>query len=95
MTTLKKTVRRVAATTTVFDRGHRRVIVTLEPGDMIGLRAERTRTTYRLTLEDAYNIAMTRTILAERREHNRRVASLVKAGHTRKQANAIARSEAR
>lgn len=92
MTTLNKPVRR-STNATVFDRGHRRIVVTLQPGDVIGLRLERHRTEYLIPIADVYQIAAARTILAERREFEKRVSALIKAGHNRREAKKIARGE--
>lgn len=35
---------------------HRGIVVSLEPGDVIGMRLERTRTTYRAPLADVYRV---------------------------------------
>lgn len=52
MTTLLKPVRRSTASAPIFERGHRRVVVTLLPGDCIGFRLERTRREYVLPIAD-------------------------------------------
>lgn len=95
MTTLNRPVRRSTANATVFERGHRRIVVTLHPGDCIGLRLERTRREYLLPLADVYQIAAARTILRARADFDRRVKVLVKSGLNRRQAKKQARQETR
>jgi hypothetical protein len=48
MTDLAKPVRRRCREP--FAHYHKRIVVALEPGDVIAMRLERTRTTYRATL---------------------------------------------
>jgi hypothetical protein len=55
MTRLTKPVRRVGCRP--IEQGRPPVIV-LEPGDMIALRLKGTRTTFRLTIETAYHLAV-------------------------------------
>jgi hypothetical protein len=52
MTDLHKTIRRRSRET--FAHYQKRIVVSLERGDVIGMRLERTRTTYRATLDDVY-----------------------------------------
>lgn len=49
MTELRKPVRR--RTATPYDHGGQRIVVSLEPGDVIGLRFERTRKTFRAPIK--------------------------------------------
>jgi hypothetical protein len=62
MTPLNKTVQR---RTTGSHRG-RRFIVILEPGDVIGFRAERTRKVFYTSLAACYDMAVRQHALAER-----------------------------
>jgi hypothetical protein len=48
MTDLHKTIRRRSRA--AFAHYRKRIVVSLEPGDVIGMRLERTRTTYRAPL---------------------------------------------
>lgn len=48
MTALTKTIRR--RTVDPFAHYHKRIVVSLERGDLLALRLERTRTTYRASL---------------------------------------------
>ena len=48
MTDLEKTVRRL--TRTPFAHYRKRIVVILEPGDILAMRLERTRTTFRASL---------------------------------------------
>lgn len=52
MTDLTKTIRR--RTVDTFAHYQRRIVVSLERGDLLALRLERTRTTYRATLDDVF-----------------------------------------
>ena len=49
MTELRKPVRR--RTATPYDHRGQRIVVSLEPGDVIGLRFERTRKTFRAPIK--------------------------------------------
>ncbi len=52
MTDLHKTIRR--RTRTTFAHYQKRIVVSLERGDLLAMRLERTRTTYRATLDDVF-----------------------------------------
>ena len=52
MTDLHKTIRRRSHDQ--FAHYRKRIIVSLEPGDVIGMRLERTRTTYRAPLASVF-----------------------------------------
>ena len=52
MTDLLKAVRRRSRDT--FAHYQKRIVVSLEPGDLLAMRLERTRTTYRATLDDVF-----------------------------------------
>lgn len=52
MTDLHKTIRRRSSTP--FAHYHKRIVVSLEPGDVLGMRLERTRTTYRAPLANVF-----------------------------------------
>lgn len=92
MTDLHKTVKR-RTVRPIFDGGHRRITVALEPGDMIALRTERSRTWYRLSIEGVYQMALRAHIESEQRAIEKRVKELVKQGATRRQAKKQARME--
>lgn len=62
MTDLKKPVRR---RTVGLHRG-RRIMVSLEPGDVLGLRQERCRQTEYLSLPALYDYAVKSRVLSER-----------------------------
>lgn len=64
MTDLHKPVKRRAL---IPHRG-RRIVVSLEPGDLIGLREERTRTTYYFPIAAAFDFAVKMHVAALRRE---------------------------
>lgn len=65
MTRLNRTIKRMSGATT--HRG-RRIAVTIEPGNLIGLREERTRKTFYLTIDAAYELAVMAELRAARRE---------------------------
>jgi hypothetical protein len=52
MTDLHKTIRRRSRQQ--FAHYHKRIVISLEPGDIIGMRLERTRTTYRAPLASVF-----------------------------------------
>lgn len=62
MTELKRPVRR---RTIGLHRG-RRIMVSLEPGDLIGLRQERCRQTEYMSIAAIYDFAVKARVLAER-----------------------------
>jgi hypothetical protein len=39
-----------------FGHYRRRIVVSLEPGDVLGMRLERTRTTYKATIDDVFRV---------------------------------------
>ena len=68
MTDLRKPVTR-RTDDTIRDAGRvRRLVVTLYPGDVIGLRPEKTRREERTTLAAVYDLAVRLRVDAERRE---------------------------
>ena len=68
MTDLKKPVRR---RTIGLHRG-RRIMVSLEPGDLLGLRQERCRMTEFITLAACYDMAVKARVLAERNKKRKK-----------------------
>ena len=50
-----------------FAHYRRRIVVTLEPGDVLAMRLERTRTTYRGTLADIFRELVAWHVQTERR----------------------------
>jgi hypothetical protein len=66
MTDLEKTVRR--RTRLPFAHYRKRIVVTLEPGDTIAMRLERTRTPYRSTLAAVYRQLVEWHVRARRQE---------------------------
>ena len=67
MTDLKKPVRR---RTIGLHRG-RRIMVSLEPGDLLGLRQERCRRTQYVSLAAIYDYAVKARVLAERNQRRK------------------------
>ncbi len=77
MTDLNKPVRR-RTSTSVRDGGRpRRIVVTLYPGDYLGLRQEGTRREETIALEAIYSAAVKARVLRERAE--KRAAKRAKA----------------
>lgn len=73
MTELDKTVRRRSRAP--FAHYRRRIVVSLEPGDVLAMRLERTRSTYRAPLATVFRQLVEWHALAEqrrRREERRR-----------------------
>lgn len=93
MTDLLKKITRRTTSTTVFERGTRRILVTLEPGDCIGFRAERTRRTYRARILDLYELVQCWELTKARKAYEARVKAFIKAGHTRRAAKRLAREK--
>ncbi len=57
----------------VFERGRKRqVIVTLEPGGVIGFRLKGTRKTYCLTTARCHMMALSASIMQEKKEKSKR-----------------------
>lgn len=68
MTDLKRAVRR---RTIGLHRG-RRIMVSLEPGDLLGLRQERCHRTEFITLAACYDMAVKARVASERQANKRR-----------------------
>ena len=66
MTSLEKAVRR--RTRLPFAHYRRRIVVILEPSDMLAMRLERTRTVYRAPIPSVYRQLVEWHVLALRRE---------------------------
>lgn len=66
MTDLDKPVYR--RTRLPFAHYRRRIVVALEPGDVLAMRLERTRTTYRAPLSAVYRQLAEWHVLAQKRE---------------------------
>jgi hypothetical protein len=64
MTELTKPIRR--RTRGMFGHYRKRIVVTLEPGDLIALRLERSRTTFRATIAGVYRQVVAWNAEAER-----------------------------
>lgn len=67
MTDLKRAVRR----RTIWLHRGRRIMVSLEPGDLLGLRMERCRQTEFVPLATIYDMAVKSRILAERNQRRK------------------------
>lgn len=66
MTTIRRTVKREMLDE-IFERGNRRVIVSLEAPNMVGFRAKGTRRTYYLTASVGWHVALNAHVAAEKR----------------------------
>jgi hypothetical protein len=77
MTDLEKTVRR--RTRHPFAHYRRRIVVMLEPGDVLAMRLERTRTPYRAPIAAVYRQLVEWHVTAARRE-KQKARKLRKAG---------------
>lgn len=64
MTRLTKKIQREATRTT---DGRSSIIISLEPGDVIGFRAKRTRRTYRLPVSFCYRLAVESYVREQKR----------------------------
>ena len=72
MTALTRAISR-RSESTVRDRGHaKRLVVTLYPSGMLGLRPERSRREETITLEACYALAIRQRVASERREKKAR-----------------------
>jgi hypothetical protein len=69
MTELKRRVCR--RTRYPFAHYRRRLVVTLEPGDTLAMRLERTRTTYRASLSAVYRQLVEWHVMAQRQQRRR------------------------
>jgi hypothetical protein len=67
MTSTDKAVSRRTVMATLFERGHRRIIVSILPGDVIGFRLERMKRTYYAPIAALADQTIRRTILNERK----------------------------
>lgn len=63
--------RPVTRRTRLPHRRHRRLIVSLLPGDVLGLREERTRTTWYLPIGAAFDLAVKLAVRARREQRKR------------------------
>jgi hypothetical protein len=93
-TTLNRPVKRITDGR-VFERGRRRVVVTLYPGDRIGMRLERTRREYVGNISTVFSFLAECDVLREQAKIRARVRELMKAGSTMRSAKAQARREMR
>ena len=57
---------------TVEAYGKRRLVVTIGPGDVLGLREERTRRTFIYPITGIYEYVVARTVMAERAAKRRK-----------------------
>jgi hypothetical protein len=68
MTDLNRRVRRVTSTTVRYRGKPKRLVVTLYPGDIIGVRPEKTRQEETTTLAAVYGLAIKQRVAKEQAE---------------------------
>lgn len=61
------TKRKTRGSYAVLTREQRQIVVSLEPGDVLGFRELRTRTTFALPILDVYRLAIRYKVEADRR----------------------------
>lgn len=91
MTDLNRVVRR--RTTRVFDHHGRRIVVQLEPGDILAMKEERRKSWVRIAIPTLYAHVVYRDAIERVRKFEKRTKELVKAGLTRRDAKKQARKE--
>lgn len=91
-TALEKTIKR-RTNATASRKGNRRIIVTLEVGDMLGFRLERTRQIYRVRVEDIFQKAALWHYEGQRRKIEARAKQIAKGGVHLRTARKMAREE--
>lgn len=92
MTSTERTVTR-RTLGTIFDRGNRRIIVTIGAGDIVTFRLERQRQVYTAAIQSLFSTTAMWHVDGERRKFERRVKELIKNGATRRGAKTQARQE--
>jgi hypothetical protein len=93
MTPLAKPVQR--RTQRPFDHRGRRIVVRLEPGDILAMREERRTGWVRIAIPSLYQELVYRDALARVRNFKRRKAQLIKEGMSKREAGKLARREVR
>ena len=78
MTGLKKVVRR--RTERVFDHHQRRIVVQLEPGDILAMREERRKGWVRISIQSLYIHLVHRDAVERVRKFEKRTKELIKLG---------------
>ena len=91
VTDLHKIVRRRCARP--FDHHGRRIVVQLEPGDILAMREERRKQWVRIAIPSLYAYVVWRDATERVRKYERRVKELTKAGLDRRTAKRQAREE--
>jgi hypothetical protein len=91
MTDLKRIVRR--RTSRAFDHHGRRIIVQLEPGDILAMKEERRKTWVRIAIPTLYAEVVYRDATERVRRYQKRTKELIKAGVDRRTAKRQAREE--
>ena len=94
MTDLNKAVRR-RGTVPVHALCYRKLVVQLEPGDVLAMREDRRRQWVRATFAELYTMLLQSQAVKADRQFRKRVAELIKAGNSRREAKKQARAEAR
>lgn len=92
MTDLTRIVRR--RTKRTFDHHGRRIIVQLEPGDILAMKEERRKTWVRIAIPTLYAHVVWRDAIERTRRYEKRTKELVKSGLDKRTARRQAREEA-
>jgi len=91
MTELERVVRR--RTKRVFDHHGRRIIVQLEPGDILAMKEERRKGWVRIAIPSLYAYVVHRDAVERVRKYEKRTKDLMKSGLDRRSAKRQARVE--
>lgn len=91
MTDLHKIVRR--RTCRPFDHHGRRIVVQLEPGDILAMKEERRKQWVRIAIPSLYAYVVWRDATERVRRYEKRVKELVKSGLDKRTAKRTAREE--
>lgn len=93
MTDLDRVVRR--RTKRVFDHHGRRIVVQLEPGDILAMREERRKEWIRVAIPTLYARVVHQDAIERVRRYEKRTRELVKAGLDKRSARRQAKEEVR
>ena len=91
MTGLNKIVRR--RTNRAFDHHGRRIVVQLEPGDILAMKEERRKSWVRIAIPSLFAYVVWRDATERVRKYEKRVKELVKSGLDKRTAKRTAREE--
>ena len=91
MTDLNRIVRR--RTKRVFDHHNRRIVVQLEPGDILAMKEERRKDWYRIAIPSLFQYVIWLDATERVRQYKKRTKELMKAGLDKRSAKREARKE--